>query len=433
MLACSAPERRSGALLARLERRMEFVMQAAQVDGATQTEIRSAITTEVTQLAVARFGSRLKALILTGSLARNEGTFAARNGQTVVLGDAEFVAIFESRVPLPSSLEIADFCSRAGASLAGHGVRVEISMSAARPQYLQRLGPEIFAYELRVCGLPVLGDPNIPALIPPFTPAEISREDAWRLLCNRMVELVEDAAQLPGRPRTLSVGFSYRVLKLCLDMATSYLVFEGAYAPSYRERQRNLSRIAGSDAASRSCPVALEQFAQMVQSCTEWKLNGDCPEVDWGFFEQTVKFAHELWRWELSILAETGPIESVPDDVLLERWMRRQTLARRLRGWLLVLRCCEWRRTWRSWPRWIAMARCASPRYWTYAAASDLFFQLPALVGTQGADTPSDGRFRAQLPVRGAAIRRASAVEGWRARAGDIAWNYHALLENTRA
>ena len=400
-------------------------MQITTSDQATQSAIRTAITVAVAQGAAGQFGSSLKALILTGSLARNEATIVARDRGHALFGDAEFLAVFENMAALPSGQELAGFCSVASRSLEHAGIWVELSISAAPPEYLCGLGPEIFAYELRACGVPVWGAQDILSLIPAISPLDISREDAWRLLCNRMVEMVEAAADLSGCPRKFSVEFSYRVVKLCLDMATSFLVFEGGYAPTYRQRQENLSRMAKTGDEVAGLPFPILRFARLIEVCTEWKLNGTCPEMEWGFWQDAVESAHKLWRWETGVLAGVAGPGSESDEILMRKRISQQSLAQRFRGWLYVLRSCGWYRSWRHWPRWAMMAQSASPRYWTYAAASQLFFRLPTLVGGDAEENVyPDNR----LPVP----RNDSVLGTWRSYAGGIAWNYHAFLEKTR-
>jgi hypothetical protein len=282
----------------------------------------------------------------------------------------------------------------------------------------------VFSYELRECGRTVWGDPDDLLRIPAIASSGILREDAWRLLCNRMVEVMEMAVTSPPRNRFLSVAFRYRVIKLFLDMATSYLVFIGEYAPSYRKRQEAISRMEHCDNRA-DIPFDVARFRRMVETCTAWKLDCHCPRLSWDEWMYAVDTAHSLWRWETALLCNTDP--TAPDETLMRRCMKRQPMAGRVRGWLYVLRCRGWLRSWNHWARWATMACLASPRYWTYAAATALFFRLPELME---ADTNADlpGPRQPELPLH---VAR-TPLRGWRAKAEEIALNYHTLLEKTR-
>jgi hypothetical protein len=261
-------------------------------------------------------------------------------------------------------------------------------------------------------------------LIPTFSPVEISRDDAWRLLCNRMIELIEIAPDAAFRNERFSTEYSYRILKLWLDMATSLLVFRGLYAPSYRQRQKVLAQLC-EHAERDDAPPALIEFAKATEIYTRFKLHGSCPEFTWDEWVRSVACARSLWRWETARLANISQYESDSDDALMEAYISSQPLYRRVRGWLYVLRSSGWIRSWPYWAHWTKMALLASPRVWTYAAAIDLFFQLPNLMKAEPDYRPSR---ELPLPHPGS-----SHLSNWRAIAAQIALNYGTFLENTRS
>jgi hypothetical protein len=329
--------------------------------------------------------------------------------------------------------------------------------------------PEIFAYELRTCGQVVWGEREILSLIPAFSPPDIPFEDGWRMLCNRMVEFIEVLDPVVEKPANPSPEGRYRMTKLYLDMATSFLLFQGAYAPTYLERAERLRALASSrEVESRgvescSLPFPLRDFVRKVAYATKLKLHGG-NEVDVQAAEQSregifswpelVTYARGLWRWELERLtgcrgtasrtlsgSPAGPDEmgtasrTLADRQLMRKWMRFQPARKRLRGWASALRRCGWHRSWRHWPHWLRLGWQASPRYWVYAAASELFFRLPVILKGDGAGAEVDSQLRSirsWLPVPGDLPRMGGSL-GWRDVAADIAWNYHALLYRTRS
>ncbi len=404
--------------------------------------LRDQICEEVAAHCSRQWGDQLRAVVLTGSLARNEATFGTEEGHASLLGDAEFLLLFRKGASLPAA-PATDALRRAiEGALLDRGLRCVVELSPLRPDFLRRLQPHIFAYELRECGQVVLGDPKILSLIRPFSARDISLEDAWQLLCNRMIEMLEVVSALAGRPASLPSEVFYRTVKLYLDMATSLLVFAGAYQPTYRRRAGALQQLAQTAGAGQRFPFDLGDFSRNVAACTEWKLSGETPAMQHavtgdngrGFklWEDAILYAHLLWRWELERM--TGMRAQASDRELLKKWTALQPAASRLRGWLYVVRRQEWQRSWRDWPRWMLHAWQTSPRYSVYAAAGALFFRLPSLIQPEDRRPPITADWealRSMLPVNteGASSKACS----WTELAADIVANYQQFLVGTRS
>jgi hypothetical protein len=406
--------------------------------------LRSVICNETVRLCLEHSGDGLRALVLTGSLARNEATFEGGEGRWTFWGDAEFLLVCDSTGSLPPAARLAELRTRIEEALVRCGIACRIALSAVRSPYLSNLLPHLFAYELRACGRVVWGDPHILSLIPAFSPRDLSLEDAWRLLCNRMVEHLEVMEELADASAPQSGRVHYRTVKLYLDMATSFLIFAGAYAPTYRERAENLDVLARSGALpAADGPFPLKKFSERVTACTQVKLLGpdkgglsgiaEGREGGMELWEEAVSYARALWRWELACL--TGDRGRLSDCTLLRMWMRVQPIPHRLRGWLYVLRRGGWHRSWREWPRWAWHGWAASPRYWVYAAAGELLFRMPEVVGEEKRKVRWDRnweRLHRLLPVRRGRTPE-TGLTNWRELAADIVWNYHEFLEGTRS
>jgi hypothetical protein len=185
----------------------------AMMSAATQTrlaplelgrrETANEIVRKTVRACEQRYGSRLRAVILTGSLARDEATVLCSDGRHRVLGDADFLLTFNRKAKLPSAAEIKSLGEEVTDSLERQGVTCTVHLAAVRPSYVARLPAHIFSYELRHTGRVVFGDEGILELVPEFSPAQMDREDAWRLLSNRMIEWLETS----GFPS----GLSWRV------------------------------------------------------------------------------------------------------------------------------------------------------------------------------------------------------------------------------
>jgi hypothetical protein len=419
-----------------------------QLDGVatewTLPELRRAICEVTSQLCPRWCGGELRAIVLTGSLARDEATFVREGEKWKLLGDAEFLLIFKETGILPSSSTIELLGGEVEQCLLKRGLAGHVELSPVSSRYLRKMVPEIFAHELRTHGQVVWGEHQVLSLIPAFSISDIPLEDGWRMLCNRTLELLEVVNQLIDRPTNLPRDARYRVIKLYLDMATSFLLFQGEYTSTYRQRAERLRVLVESTPSRKGCPFAsLRSFADRVASCTESKLHATTGVDQPGTGQQSVaalfslddlsSYVRLLWRWELERL--TGKKDELSDRELMRRWMQLQPVHTRFRGWASALRRSRWHRSWRYWPHWLKLGWRASPRYWVYAAACELLFRLPSILNGSGRSPEVDlvlQEVKSWLPV--ARDRRGNGAGlSWRQVAADIAWNYHAFLVGTRS
>lgn len=415
----------------------ENTLKSRSVELATHwNEVGNRIAVTVSGLCEDIFGNKLRAVVLTGSMARDEATIIHENGQWRVAGDAEFLLIFKDHVALPGEKTLVALGKSIEEILRSQEVLCPVTFSAGKAAYLRGLPPHIFGYELRECGRVVWGETSILSLIPSFSAAEIPLEDGWRLLSNRIVEHVENARSWNPGTQSFPPSLQYQTIKLCLDTATSFLLFAGAYAPTYIHRQQALGHILENASAKKRFPFLNENFAHEVDLCTQWKVaaeeSGIRLNLGRPFWESVVSSACVVWRWELSIL--TGLDANAAFHELCKRSLRVQKAPQRARGWLLVFREAGWLHSWKCWPDWIGKVWQGSPRYRVYLAAFELFSRLEALLGnTKGSELNLNWTdIRDSLPVR--ETRQPESLRGdWRQLASEIAWNYHSFVEKTRA
>jgi hypothetical protein len=399
------------------------------------TVLRTAVGGRTAELCARDYARRLRAVVLTGSLARDEATWVREATGWRLLGDAESFLVFEPGAELPSRPVLGLLEGEIQSVLGRDRIVAHVQLAPVYARYFTDLRPHIFAYELRACGRVVWGDSSILSLIPAFSVADIPLEDAWRLLANRMIEHLESAARIETCAGSVPEGLRYRTVKLYLDMATSLLVFAGAYAPAYRERQRRLGILANTAGTDEGWPFILGPFAQQVDVASDLKLNGEWQENDvgWEFWRQALQYARLLWRWELARLANGRP--AAADRELMRSWMRCQPFAQRFRGWLFVFRACGWLRSWRWWLPWARLAAGGSPRSWVYSAAYGLFCQLPAVLEA-GSDRDASAQVADEvmncLPVVRSPWTKNRKL-GWAELVDEVTWNYHRFLEPTRA
>lgn len=423
-----------------------------------------------------RLGPAAQALVLTGSVARDEATVTRTPKGWRVHGDAEFLLIFpEGARPAPAAAAAA----RAAVlrALAARAIDCPVSLHLASRSYLRQMRPHIFGCELQVHGRVAWGQPDVLHAMPRLALSSIPPEDGWHLLSNRIIEFLEAAANASAAPN--APDLAYAAVKLGADMGASLLVAVGAFQPGYRVRQRALADWARQPAPFRiALPVA--EIAAAVSVCTDWKLGASAwpPPGSVRVAPWIVGLAFQLWKWELHQLAGGSPAAAAMAWAdWRANWRRhaaRQRLSARLRGWMHLWRA---RRAWsapRSWGYWTRMAGVASPRLWVYRAAAELLSTCPAWFAASaypgqeslqprrsegdahGAAAAPHGRGKRPPLAPAAAPHRAAAARGlalreclrclpdpmparrvpaaaWESQAAAIAAQYHAYLEDTRS
>ena len=418
-----------------LENAASGSLAASLVVSGEVAALGAAVSEKAADLCARDCGPSLRAVVLTGSLARDEATWVREGAARRLLGDAEFLLVFERRAVLPPPHALNSLAQEIQGALGRDRILGRVQLVPVHPKYLRKLRPHIFAYELCVCGRVVWGDVSILSLIPAFSVADIPQEDAWRLLANRTIEQLEALAATGTGAATVPEGLRYRTAKLYLDMATSLLVFAGSYAPTYKERRARLGILASTAGTDEGWPFPLGPFSLQVNLSTDLKLTSGWEEsarLGWEVWRQGLRYAQLLWRWELARLTH-GP--TAEGSELMQTWLRRQSFAQRLRGWMFVWRTCGWVRSWRWWPRWARLALGGSPRYWVYAAAYGLFCQLPE-VFEAGGDSDASVQVAEEvmkcLPVIRSPWTKSTKL-GWRQLVEEVIWNYRRFLEPTRA
>jgi len=367
----------------------------------------------------------LRAIVLTGSLARDEGTWSWKSGRVRVVGDAEFIVVLKDGASFPPNKRLTGLRRDIEARLRAHGIDVEIGVSPVRPAYFKSLRPHIFAYELLEHGKVIWGDTRVLDLATRFPASDIPLEDAFYLLVNRLIELLEAVCEA-DHIDPLTESARYRAAKLLLDMATSFLVFQRQYESTYRGRA---ARLPGLVATAAPAPIPLNRFAEQVRLTTKYKLGESqrLPITTADDLLVLIEDVHSLWAWELGRL--TNADAGASDDELIKRWLTKQGRVQRIRGWASLAKRHGMLASVKSLPRWINQAPKGSPRRLIYAAASEQFFALPALLAGNARDDSVWRQSHQQLPV----IGNSRALSSWRDAAKAVAWNYHHFLESTRS
>lgn len=373
-------------------------------------------------------GGQLRALILTGSLARGEFSLTTDASGVQFLSDAELVGILEDSALLPSLAETRRLATAAEKRLEAEKSYCHISLSFAHQKFLRNMAPHIFGYELNACGKVLTGDRQILSSIPRFAPEDIAVQDGWQMLSNRLIELIEAVSKCRGPAPSEEVA--YRTMKLHLDMGTSLLLFLGGFTASYVERSRSLRNIS-TERRVESLPFDLLEFARTVETYTAKKLSCRSRDIQesWESVRAACDRAFELWIWELQRM--TGSGSRSPKELCL-RLARLQPIAKRVRGWCFVARRQGWACSSRNLPRWVRLFARSSPRYWVYAAIGEILLRRDLLL-TRSLGENRGSRLTGPWKMLPCLPRSFNGTpNSVTALLSALAWNYHEFVEGTR-
>jgi len=280
--------------------------------------------------------SNLEAVVLTGSLARGEGSVLLRKHHARLLGDIEFLVIVRGAFDWRwARNEFAQLSRRATEGIGQNGYLAKIEFQPAGLIYLRKnIRPSIFAYELFRYGRVVSGRSDILEEIRPFGTENIPKEDALNLLMNRFVELmllVEHNRNNSGHPEAVN----YQVIKTILDLAGSALAFTGQHVPLYAKRKDAFRGLLASDTELQGTTPALETIEEQLDMATRCKLAPTVEAVGQtdGLnqrVETTLECARALWLWEMRRLLGRPKAQF---KELVDGYLRQERLQQRLKGW----------------------------------------------------------------------------------------------------
>jgi hypothetical protein len=281
-------------------------------------------------------------LILTGSVARGEGTLIAdpKTGSRW-LGDLECLLIVlpgwrTSTRRIDDTLHDVetelnkDFRSRR------RGLKIGLGRMVATR--LARLRRSIFNRELLEHGKLLWGTPSaLP--IPAWWTAgarEVPMRDAFRLLNNRTIQqITARMMQETGDAEPLSA--EYAISKFWIELATSLSVFLGCYRTTYRARQAAIESLMASrpeifgSKFSELLVARLREAMAVKFGQTPRVLGPACQR-----FDEVARVATRVWYWESARMLGAGP-DDADWRLVISRLRRLETASQRARDWMRLL------------------------------------------------------------------------------------------------
>ena len=390
---------------------MSLSAERAHVVGSTEPDAAAwlrRLVADSTAFVVDAVGAELEAVVLTGSVARDEASVLATTSGWRLLGDIEYMVMFKSpRNWAETRRRMADLSRRATNEIGDGGRRASIEYGASGLLYLRRnIRPAIFSHELLQHGRVVWGRPDMLTEARPIPAEAIPREDAVALVMNRTVELLPLLTRRREDGEDPAVR-AYQVIKTLIDLAGSALAFSGGHVSRYGERPAAFERLLLATADLRTALPSPRAFVTELSRATACKLAPTSEHLAHFAHPSVVgsvaAWAKGIWIWEMRRLL--GQPSASPLQ-LLDGFLAHEPLGRRLRGWVKLLLhplrpsgTFSALRMTRLWWR-------GSPQALTYAAALLVFWSA---TGDPGIDLKRSGA--SLVPVRRAGSAPVTAAE----------------------
>ncbi len=421
-----------------LSRPMAEAFEYAQ-DAAVNSRIKQALP-EIGKQVAASLSRKPLAVLLTGSFARGEGSALLIGKRLKSLSDMEFLVLCPPGSDLRSVQQALDNQARCLANwLASRDIECELEFNAVDGEYLRRIRPHIFGYELLTHARTVWGDESILASAPRFPASAIPRWDAWRMLNNRMLEQLQWAEVSERCDSAWLQSASYHILKCYLDLATIVLILEGRYRSKYVERAIVLAEWAS--VASQDGVAFAVALADLVAECTKFKLHPDARRLPLGInldqdprqlsaeircaMIDLVCLTHQVWQWAAIRFAGLARESRPGDETLREAVLRIQPLREKLHGWAKITLMPEVRKQPGFSRRVGKLLFKASPRHLIYSVASSLYFQLPEAIMGKAPEVADQENL---LPV--CFVRHANESRPWWRLRADVLLSWNLFLRN---
>jgi hypothetical protein len=283
-------------------------------------------------------------LILTGSVARGEGTMVLdRGGISRWLSDIEFQVVLDGDQSvhlnevdatlnsLQRAINIDPLNFRRG---------IKVSFTSILADQIARLRPSIFAREMLEHGKLVWGQPER-VQVPIWWREgrkEIPYLDAFRLLSNRIIQQVDARFRWQYSDESATQA-PYTLSKFWIELVTSLSVFIGCYRTSYRERQRAVEDYfkSNADVLGNATQLLIDRLRQAMLVKFGRTTALPCSEKE---FRDSAYVAGLVWELEVHRMLGDSRVSINADEPskIVTALKRLEPHAQRARDWARLLR-----------------------------------------------------------------------------------------------
>jgi len=341
----------------------------------------------------------IRALILTGSFARGEGSILKLSEQSYkILGDIEFLAVLNYRSDLEYiQKSIINSQEVFKEKLKRERIECKVEVTPALPRFFKGLRPRIFDYELLQHGKTIWGERAYLDNIPRFSPKNISKVDPIYLLFNRIVEQLALLLVIQDEKDANPIDSIYQMAKVYIDLATSILAYKGNFEDTYLNRSKRFGELLCSHVLGNEEEVA-DHIAEKVAYWTEVKLRPKLEHfIPASILNKDKKYpnSHLLFQWMQvaqivrSILSwEICDYLHLPETTDLEKilWSFSKSfkITHRIKEWIKFQINPKVPSNEKSLKRTVRLLRKGSPRTLIYFCSALLYFDIAEKIANGG-------------------------------------------------
>jgi predicted nucleotidyltransferase len=279
-----------------------------------------------------------RAVVLSGSLARGEGTVLYPGTQPAVLSDIDMAVVYRDGGERDRfAPRLTELAREQGRDYRRWGLLAAIDLGAYALSDLPGQAARPGTIELKRSGLVIAGDRRVLERLPGFSPQNISADEVLLLCENRLLELLWAHESMGGEGNSAFAAL-YAGGKAVLDAALAWLVSRGEMPLSATAR---LAAMEARDAEERA--ALGEEFLDALRFWTSFKLEPKLEPVSRRYhgYREPCLLAREAWREGATHLLRlyrwligSGQAGEAGDVAAWRLAATRAPLRRRLRRWM---------------------------------------------------------------------------------------------------
>lgn len=204
-------------------------------------------------------------IVLTGSLARGEGTWTYVDNRIELISDIEYLVVYSNKSALH---EVRKLINSFNDNYNFTNEHFHIDCSFILRKSLKKLDKKLFVYETKKMGQVLYGNDDL-ALIPDINQKNFYYEDLFDIINHRFFSIIKSV----NKSKNLHECSAYAIARNGLDLLTVYIFNEGILIPGYKNRFNYLEEIIENT-------VFTDDFIEFQRKCLHIKENYQISHID---------------------------------------------------------------------------------------------------------------------------------------------------------